>query len=152
MCFDQQNNGIHCNVIIQNGNKIFQQYIYIAQFHYAFETYIWSTTLILCFIMTRRFLNQESCLLSQSHTFAIIVNISPTPNVIHQSMWIQWLFVKNQKVNDPKMTFDPTSAEVTCVTIPKDHCIHVPWKYLKVCGYSVSDPFFQKLEPKVIDP
>ena len=29
----------------------------------------------------------------------------------------------NQKVNDPKMTFDPSSVEVTCVTLPKDHNI-----------------------------
>ena len=56
----------------------------------------------------------------------------------------------DQKVNDPKMTFDPTSIEVTCVTLPKDHFIQVPQKYVKVCGYS--DTFFQKLEPKVIDP
>ena len=34
------------------------------------------------------------------------------------------------------MTFDPTSVEVTCVTLPKDHFIQVPWKYVKVCGYS----------------
>ena len=37
--------------------------------------------------------------------------------VIHQSMWIQWLFFNeklNQKNNDPKITFDPTSVEVTC--------------------------------------
>ena len=32
----------------------------------------------------------------------------------------------NQKVNDPKMTFDPTSVEVTGETLPKDHCIQVP--------------------------
>ena len=56
----------------------------------------------------------------------------------------------DQKVNDPKMNFDPTSVEVTFVTLPKDHFIQVPRKYVKVCGYS--DPFFQKLEPKVIDP
>ena len=37
------------------------------------------------------------------------------------------------------MTFDPTSVEVTCVTLPKDHFVQVPWKYIKVCGYS--DPF-----------
>ena len=56
-----------------------------------------------------------------------------------------------QKVNDPKMTSDPSSVEVTYVTLPKDHCIQVPWKYIKVCGYS--DFFFKKkLEPKVIDP
>ena len=105
----------------------------------------------------------------------------------------------NQKVNDPKMTFDPTSVEVTCVTLPKDHFLQVPWKYVEVCGYSdlfssktwtkghwplddlwpqvcwghmcdstqgslcpspvkidqsmwIQWPFFQKLEPKVIDP
>ena len=61
------------------------------------------------------------------------------------------LFSKlNQKVNYPKMTFDPFSVEVTYVTLPKDHFIQVPWKYVKVCGYS--DLFFQKLEPKVMDP
>ena len=39
----------------------------------------------------------------------------------------------------PLGNFDPTSVEVTCVTLPKDHCVQVPWKYIKVCGYS--DPF-----------
>ena len=48
------------------------------------------------------------------------------------------------------MTFDPTSVEVLCVTLPKDHCVPVPWKKhqsmriqwpqsqsdIKVCGYS----------------
>ena len=34
--------------------------------------------------------------------------------------------------------------------LPKDHCVQVPWKYIKVCGYS--DPFCKKLEPKAIDP
>ena len=34
------------------------------------------------------------------------------------------------------MTFDPTSVEVTCVTVPKDHCVQVPWEYVNVCGYS----------------
>ena len=34
------------------------------------------------------------------------------------------------------MTFDTTSVEVLCVTLPKDHCVQVPWKYIKVCGYS----------------
>ena len=65
---------------------------------------------------------------------------------------------KNQKISDPKMTFDSTSVEFTCVTLPKDHCIQVPWKYIKVCGYR--DPFFktkqnktkQNLEPMIIDP
>ena len=34
------------------------------------------------------------------------------------------------------MTFDPTSVEVTCVTLHKDHCVQVPWEYINVCGYS----------------
>ena len=34
------------------------------------------------------------------------------------------------------MTFDPMSVEVTCVTLPKDHCFQVPWQYINVCGYS----------------
>ena len=47
------------------------------------------------------------------------------------------------------MPFDPTSVEMT---LPKDHFIQVPWKYVKVCEYS--DPLFVKNlnEPKVIDP
>ena len=51
---------------------------------------------------------------------------------IHQSVWIQWPL----KVNDPFMTFDPTSIEVTCVPLPKDHCVQVPLGYINVCGYS----------------
>ena len=34
------------------------------------------------------------------------------------------------------MIFDPTSVEVTCVTLPKDHCVQVPWEHINVCGYS----------------
>ena len=34
------------------------------------------------------------------------------------------------------MTFDPMSVEVICVTLPKDHCVQVPWQYINVCGYS----------------
>ena len=72
--------------------------------------------------------------------------------VIHQSMWIQWLSFKNltKKVNDPKMTFDPTSVDITCVNLPKDHHIQVPWKYIKVCGYS--DPFFNNLNQRSLTP
>ena len=69
-------------------------------------------------------------------------SLCSTPMVIHQSMWIQWLFFKklNQKFNYPKMTSDPKSVEVTSVTPPKDNCVQVTWKYITVCGYS--DPFF----------
>ena len=48
------------------------------------------------------------------------------------------------------MTFDPTSVEVTRVTLAKDHCIQVPWKYIKVCGYSVY--FLKIFDQKVNDP
>ena len=41
------------------------------------------------------------------------------------------------------MTFDPTSIEVLCMTLPEDHCVQVPWKYIKVCGYN-SDLFLQR--------
>ena len=37
---------------------------------------------------------------------------------------------------DPQLTFDFLSVEVTCVTLPKDHCVQVPWEYINVCGYN----------------
>ena len=81
--------------------------------------------------------------------FAIIVILDLT---INQSMWIQWpLFQKLEpKVIDPKMTFDCKSVEVTCVTLPKGHCVQVPWKYIEVCGYS--DPFFKNLNQRSLTP
>ena len=51
----------------------------------------------------------------------------------------------NQKVSDPKMTFDPTSVEVICVTLPKDH--QVPWKYIKVSWW-IQWLFFKNFWPK----
>ena len=69
---------------------------------------------------------------------------------IHQSMWIQWQFLQKlePKVIDPKMTFNPTSVEVLCVSLPKDHCVQVPWKYIMWIQW----PFLQKLEPKSVTP
>ena len=57
-----------------------------------------------------------------------------------------------QKVTDPKMTFNPKSVEVKCVTLPKakDHCVQVPQKFIKVCGYS--DPFFKSLNQRSLTP
>ena len=69
---------------------------------------------------------------------------------IHQGTWIQWPFFFKKiepKVIDPWMTFDPKSVKVTCVTLPR---IHVPWKYIKVCGYS--DPFFKILNQRSLTP
>ena len=48
------------------------------------------------------------------------------------------------------MTFEPTYVEVTCVTLPKDHCVQVPWKYIKICGYS--DPFCENLNQRSLTP
>ena len=113
-------------------------------------------------------------------------SLCPIPMKIHQSMWIQWLFLQkhNQRSLTPRWPLTPhllrshvwlyprsivskshentskyvdsvnlfektwnkghwplddlwpTSVEVTCVTLPKDHCVHVPWEYINVCGYS----------------
>ena len=85
---------------------------------------------------TRRFSNHVSRLLSRSHTFASIVILDLK---IHRSMWIHWPFFFQKlepKIIDPQMIFDPMSVEVTCVTLPKDHCVQVPWQYINVCGYS----------------
>ena len=70
-------------------------------------------------------------------------NISPTPMVVHQSMWKQWPFLP--KVTDPWMTFDPKSVEVTCVTLPKNHCPS-PMKIHQ--SMWIQWPSFQKLEPR----
>ena len=79
-------------------------------------------------------------------------SLCPSPMKIHQSMWIQWPFLQKleAKVIDPYVTFDPTSVEVTCVTLPKDHFVQVPWKYIKVCGYS--DPFCKNLNQRSVTP
>ena len=46
----------------------------------------------------------------------------------------------------PRWPLTPTSVEVTCVTLPKDYCVQVPWEYVNVCGYSDQ---FCKLPTKV---
>ena len=71
---------------------------------------------------------------------------------IHQSMWIYWSFFPKTwtKGHWPHMTFDPKSVEVTCVTLPKDHCVQVTQKYIKVCGYS--DPFLKNLNQRSLTP
>ena len=63
------------------------------------------------------------------------------------SFFLQYL---TKRSIPPRWHFDPTSVEVTCVTLPKDHCIQVPWKYIKVCGYS--DPFFKNLNQRSLTP
>ena len=48
------------------------------------------------------------------------------------------------------MTVDPKAVEVTCVTLPKEYCVQVPWKYIKVCGYS--DLFCKNLNQRSLTP
>ena len=58
-------------------------------------------------VSTRRFSNHESRLLSQSHTYAIIVIIDLK---IHQSMWIHWPFFSknlNQRLLTPTWPLTP---------------------------------------------
>ena len=71
-----------------------------------------------------------------------------SPMKIHQSMWIQWPFCSKTwtKGHWPEDDLWPISVEVICVTLPKDHCVEVPWEYINVCGYS--DQFCKTL-PKI---
>ena len=45
-------------------------------------------------------------------------------------------------LNDRYMTFDSKPVRVICAALLKDNC--VPWKYIKVCGYS--NHFFKNFE------
>ena len=54
-------------------------------------------------------------------------------------MWIHWPFFPKTWTKGhwpPRWPLTPMSVEVTCVTLPKDHCVQVPWEYINVCGYS----------------
>ena len=48
------------------------------------------------------------------------------------------------------MTFDPKFVEVTCVTLPKDHCVQVPWSTSKYV-YTVI-LFFKNLNQRTLTP
>ena len=64
-------------------------------------------------------------------------SLCPSPTKIHQSMWIQWPFFKTWTKGYWHLDdLDPMFVEVTCATLPKDYCVQVSWKYIKVCGYS----------------
>ena len=76
---------------------------------------------------TRWFSNHESPLLSRSHTIANIVILVQTPwEYMKECKYCDNFSKLYQKVNDPKMTFDPTPVDVTWVILPKDHFILVP--------------------------
>ena len=73
-------------------------------------------------------------------------SLCPSPMKIHQSMWIQWPFLQKTwtKGHWPLDDLWPQSVEVTCVTLPRDHCVQVPWKYINVCRYS--NPFCKNMK------
>ena len=75
--------------------------------------------------------------------------IYPSPMKIHY-----WPFFKNfsQKVNNPKWPLNEVWPNISLVwsPLPKDHCVQLPWKYIKVCGYS--GHFSKNYNPKVSDP
>ena len=52
----------------------------------------------------------------------------------------------NQRLLIPRWPLTK-SVEVTCVTLPKDQCVQVPWKYIKVYGDS-DLPFFTNLNQR----
>ena len=81
-------------------------------------------------------------------------SLCPSPMKIHQSLWIQWPFFQKlewNKVIDPRW---PLTTRLLWShvwrTLPKDHCVKVPWKYIKACGYS--DPFCKNLNQRSLTP
>ena len=91
-----------------------------------------------CFVTPHMWLHSR-IILSKSHEYM-------SKSVDTVTLFFQKL---EPKVIDPKMAFDPKSVKVTFVTLPKDPCVQVPWKYIK---YVDAATLFQKLEPKVTDP
>ena len=86
---------------------------------------------------TRRFSNHVSRLLSQSHTFAIIVILDLK---IHQSMWIHWPFFPKTWTKG-HWPLDDLWPHVCwghmCDSTQGSLCpSQVPWEYINVCGYS----------------
>ena len=87
------------------------------------------------------------CLMCDSTQRSLRLN----PMEIHQSMWIQWPFFKkiNQKVNDPQMTFDPTSVRSHVQLYPR---IIVSKSHGNTSKYVDTVTIFQNINQKVNDP
>ena len=43
----------------------------------------------------------------------------------------------------PGWALTPTSVDFTCVSLPKDHCVEVPWECINACEYN--DHFLQSI-------
>ena len=55
----------------------------------------------------------------------------------------------NQRSLTPRWSLTPHLLR-SHMWLPKDHCVQVPWKYIKVCGYS--DPFCKNLNQRSLTP
>ena len=88
--------------------------------------------------------------LLRSHVW-LYPRIIVTKSHEYTSKYIQWPFFQNlnQRSLVPRWPLTHTSVEVTCVTLPKDHCNQVPWIYIKV--YTVTF-FFQNLNHRSLTP
>ena len=94
--------------------------------------------------ITRRFSNHESCLLSRSHTYAIIVILDLK---IHQSMWIHWPFfpktwTKGHWPLDDLWTHvcwshmcDSTQGSLCPSPMGIHQCIWIQWSILQITTY-----------------
>ena len=113
------------------------------------------------FYNTRGFLNQETPLLSRPQTFAVLKrSLTPrwplTPHLVRSHVWFYPRIIASKSHENTSKYVDtvtffqktwikghwplddlwPTCVEVTCVTLPKDHCFQVPWEYINGCVYS----------------
>ena len=94
--------------------------------------------------ITRQFSNHESCLLSRSHTFAIIVILDLK---IHQSMWIHWPFFPKTwtkghwPVDDlwPHVCWghmcDSTQGSLCPSPVTIHQCMWIEWSILQITTY-----------------
>ena len=75
-------------------------------------------------------------------------NIRPTPLVIHERKWKQWLFRKRSMI--PRWPLTPLLLWSHVWLYPRVIFIRIPWKYVKVCGYG--DLFFKNLNQRSLTP
>ena len=99
---------------------------------------------------TRWFSNNKSRLLSRSHTFAITVNIR-FENTLQYVDTVTFLSKTWTKGHWPQDDLRPQVCWGHMYDSTQGSLCQIPTKiHQNMCGYS--DPFLQKLEPKVIDP
>ena len=64
-------------------------------------------------------------------------SLCPSVMKILQSVWIWWPFFKNLNQRSLTPRWPLTSCLLRShVTLPKGHCVQVPWEYINFCGYN----------------